>query len=180
MSNIEIRKISITKLSTDVIVNAANEGLLAGGGVCGAIFRGAGVEKLTAACRAIGSCKTGHAVITEGFNLPLKYIIHAVGPIWNGGTEGEPELLYRAYKSSLILAMDNACHSIAFPLILAGIYGYPLRGAWEQAIRACTDFIEEHSDYEMEILFAVLDDHIMSVGQQVFFEKNVSNISIDT
>ena len=167
MKQIEIKKISITKLETDAIVNAANEGLRAGGGVCGAIFREAGLEKLSVACSAIGGCKTGHAAITEGFDLPAKYIIHAVGPIWNGGINGEPELLYSAYKSSLNVAMDNGLHSIAFPLISAGIYGYPLRGAWEQAISACRDFIMEHPDYDMSITFAVLDDGILNEGIEI-------------
>ena len=167
MNGIEIKKISITELSTDAIVNAANEGLRAGGGVCGAIFRKAGPEKLSVACSAIGGCKTGHAAITEGFDLPAKYIIHAVGPIWNGGKNGEPELLYSAYKSSLNVAMDNGLHSIAFPLISAGIYGYPLRGAWEQAINACNGFLDEHPDYEMNIIFAVLDDRIMNDGVEI-------------
>lgn len=167
MSNIEIKKISITELATDAIVNAANEGLRAGGGVCGAIFREAGLEKLSVACSAIGGCKTGHAAITEGFDLPAKYIIHAVGPIWNGGKNGEPELLYSAYKSSLNVAMDNGLHSIAFPLISAGIYGYPLRGAWEQAISACNGFLDEHPDYEMNIIFSVLDDRIMNDGVEI-------------
>ena len=167
MSKIEIKKISITELKKDAIVNAANEGLRAGGGVCGAIFREAGFQRLTAACSVIGGCKTGHAVITEGFDLPAKYIIHAVGPIWNGGENGEPELLYSAYKSALNVLKDNGCHSIGFPLISAGIYGYPLKGAWEQAISACRDFIAEHPEYDLEITFAVLDDKIMSVGENV-------------
>lgn len=119
------------------------------------------------ACSAIGGCKTGHAAITEGFDLPAKYIIHAVGTIWNDGKNGEPELLYSAYKSSLNVAMDNDLHSIAFPLISAGIYGYPLRGAWEQAISACNDFFDEHPDYEMNIIFAVIDDRIMNAGVEI-------------
>lgn len=164
---IEIKKISITELSTDAIVNAANEGLRAGGGVCGAIFREAGLEKLSVACSAIGGCKTGHAAITEGFDLSAKYIIHTVGPIWNGGKNGESELLYSAYKSSLNVAKDNGLHSIAFPLISAGIYGYPLRGAWEQAISACRDFINENPDYEMNIIFSVLDDGILNAGAEI-------------
>ena len=167
MSNIEIKKISITELATDAIVNAANEGLRAGGGVCGAIFREAGLEKLSMACSAIGGCKTGHAAITDGFDLPAKYIIHAVGPIWNGGKNGEPELLYSAYKCSLNVAMDNDIHSIAFPLISAGIYGYPLHGAWEQAISACNGFLDEHPNYEINIIFAVLDDRIMNAGVEI-------------
>ena len=107
MSTISIRKTSITSIAADVIVNAANEGLWAGGGVCGAIFSAAGHDKLKAACNAIGHCDIGSAVITPGFNLPAKYIIHAVGPVWRGGNNGEPELLYGAYKRSLALAVEN-------------------------------------------------------------------------
>ena len=110
-SYIEIQKIGITKLEVDAIVNAANEGLLEGGGVCGAIFREAGYAELTDACREIGGCKTGNAVITPGFNLPAKYIIHAVGPVWHGGDKNEPKLLYSAYKQSLLVAKENGCHS---------------------------------------------------------------------
>lgn len=167
MNRIEIRKISITELSTDAIVNAANEGLHAGGGVCGVIFREAGFEKLSEACRMIGGCKTGQAVITKGFDLSAAYIIHAVGPVWNGGGYDEPRLLYSAYNSSLNVAMENGCHSIAFPLISSGIYGYPLQGAWEQAIAACRNFLKEHADYEMRIIFAVLDDRIKEIGEKI-------------
>ena len=122
MSSIEIKKISITKLDTDAIVNAANEGLLEGGGVCGAIFQEAGSVELTKACNAIGGCKTGNAVITPGFNLPAKYVIHAVGPRWFDGKHNEPKLLYSAYKQSLLIAKENGLHSIGFPLISAGIF----------------------------------------------------------
>ena len=103
-SVIEIRKVGITKLSTDAIVNAANDGLREGGGVCGAIFREAGSAELTKACNVIGGCKTGNAVITPGFKLPVKYIIHAVGPVWHGGSQNESKLLYSAYKQSLLVA----------------------------------------------------------------------------
>lgn len=167
MSKIEIKKISITRLEVDAIVNAANDRLMAGGGVCGAIFREAGYQKLSEACSIIGGCKTGQAVITEGFDLPARYVIHAVGPIWNGGRNGESDLLYSAYKSSLNIAMKNGCHSIGFPLISAGIYGYPLEGAWEQAMSACSDFVSSNPDYDMNIIFAVLDDSIMRVGQRI-------------
>lgn len=166
MSGIHIEKISITKLKTDAVVNAANEELLAGGGVCGAIFGEAGYEKLSRACGKAGGCRTGSAVITGGFDLPAKYIIHAVGPIWNGGKDGEPELLYRAYQSSLELAMEYHCHSTGFPLISAGIYGYPPAGAWHQAVISCRDFIRKYPEYEMEIIFAVLDDEIMKMGRK--------------
>lgn len=165
-SSIIIKKIGITKLSTDAIVNAANEGLWEGGGVCGAIFREAGSKELTKACNAIGGCKTGNAVITPGFNLTAKYIIHAVGPVWHGGERNEPKLLYSAYKQSLIVAKENECHSIGFPLISAGIFGYPKDQAWRKAIQACQDFIKDNPDWDMKIVFAVLDDQIMAIGQR--------------
>ena len=123
MSTIEIRKISITDLNTDAIVNAANEGLWAGGGVCGAIFKAAGYQQLQAACDKIGHCNTGSAVITPGYHLKAKYIIHAVGPRWKDGKHKEPEQLYGAYYRSLELAAENKCRSIGFPLISAGIFG---------------------------------------------------------
>ncbi len=159
-----IKKTSITDLETDAIVNAANEGLWEGGGVCGVIFREAGSRELTKACDAIGGCKTGGAVITPGFKLKAKYIIHAVGPRWSGGDRNEAELLRSAYIEALKRAMENDCHSIGFPLISAGIFGYPLEEAWKVAINACRDFLDEHKDYSLEIVFAVLDERIMQVG----------------
>jgi len=173
MSSIKIQKISITDLKTDAVVNAANPQLAYGGGVCGAIFRAAGVDELSAACKAIGGCRTGNAVITPGFALPAKYIIHAVGPIWYGGSNNEPDLLYSAYMNSLTVAVENGCHSIGFPLISAGIYGYPQDGAWRQALKASSDFINEHADYDIEIVFAVLDDGIMSLGEQIREEMRI-------
>ena len=174
MSSIKIKKISLTKLDTDAIVNAANEGLRQGGGVCGAIFRDAGADNLTKACNAIGGCKTGNAVITPGFNLPAKYVIHAVGPKWVDGNHNEPKLLYSAYKQSLLLAKENGLHSIGFPLISAGIFGYPLDGAWRKAILACHDFMRDNPDYDIKIIFAVLDDNILAVG-----ENTLKEIAVD-
>ena len=170
MNRIEIQKTSITKLDADAIVNAANEGLWAGGGVCGAIFREAGHRKLQEACQAIGHCDTGSAVITPGFQLKARYIIHAVGPVWRGGTAGEPQKLYGAYQSSLKLAVENGCHSIGFPLISAGIFGYPLREAWRTAIGACRDFLLEQGDADLRVIFAVLDDGILAEGQRTLEE----------
>ena len=109
MSSIAIQKTSIVDLDTDAIVNAANEGLWAGGGVCGAIFRAAGHDQLQEACIRISHCATGSAVITPGFNLKAKYIIHAVGPVWRGGNQDEPKLLYGVYRKSLELAQQNGC-----------------------------------------------------------------------
>ena len=161
MNSITIRKISIIDLSADAVVNAANEDMLAGGGVCGAIFEAAGYDRLQAACSAIGHCDTGSAVITPGFGLKAEYIIHAVGPVWTG--DDREKLLYKAYRSSLELAAANGCRSIGFPLISAGIYGYPKEKAWREAIRACRDF----PDAGMRIIFAVLDDGTMAMGRRI-------------
>ena len=163
--SIEIRNCSITSLTADAIVNAANGGLWAGGGVCGAIFQAAGMRQLQKACDAIGHCDTGSAVITPAFNLNAKYIIHAVGPQWCGGTHNEPQQLYSAYRKSLELAIENDCHSIAFPLLSAGIFCYPADKAWEIAIEACQDFLKEHPD--IHIIFAVIDDRMMELGKEI-------------
>ena len=178
MSTIEIRKISITDLDTDAVVNAANEGLLAGGGVCGAIFKAAGYERLQKACRAIGHCDTGSAVITPGFNLKAGYIIHAVGPRWKDGRHGEPELLYGAYEQSLELAVSHACRSVGFPLISSGIFGYPAEGAWRQAWNACGDFLDRRKDVSLEIVFAVLSDEIMKAGRKALLDSGASRYRI--
>ena len=170
MRTITIQKIGITDLDTDAIVNAANDGLRAGGGVCGAIFRAAGHRKLKAACDAIGHCDTGSAVITPGFDLKAKYIIHAVGPVWHGGKQGEPKLLYGAYRRSLELAAEHGCRSIGFPLISAGIFGYPADKAWRKALQACLDFIQAHPDRPINIVFAVLNDDILEIGSTTLSE----------
>ena len=169
-SSIKVKKTDITELDADVIVNAANERLSHGGGVCGAIFAKAGPDELAEACSEIGGCETGNAVITPGFDLSAKYIIHAVGPIWNGGGSGEPELLYNAYRQSLILAMENECHSIGFPVISSGIYGYPKEEAWEVAVKACSDFINENPDYPIQIIFAVLSHSSKELGEKTIRE----------
>jgi len=170
MSSITIRKIGITKLAVDAIVNAANSELLAGGGVCGAIFRDAGHGPLQAACDEIGHCDTGCAVITPGFALPAKYIIHAVGPVWHGGSYDEPQLLYSAYYKSLDLAVSYGCSSIGFPLISSGIYGYPKEAAWRVAIHACRAFQKDNPSVSIDIVFAVLDDEIMDNGEIILSE----------
>lgn len=163
---IELRRISITELDTDAIVNAANEHLLAGGGVCGAIFDAAGRKQMQNACDLYEHCNPGEAVITPGFNLKAKYVIHAVGPIWEGGSYGEADVLRSAYLRSLELAYLNNCRSIAFPLISAGIYGYPVNLAWNVALSACQDYLDAHNNYPFTIVFAVIDDGIYKKGLQ--------------
>ena len=175
MSKIEIIKKGITKLDVDVIVNAANKHLQAGGGVCGAVFQDAGYTELQKACDKIGFCHTGSAVITPGFNLKAKYIIHAVGPVWKGGNADEPKKLYSCYKNSLELANENSCHSIAFPLISSGIFGYPKDKAWRKALQACLDFISENEDYDIDIYFAVLDDSAKALGEKTLLELTKAN-----
>ena len=168
MNTISIKKISITDLDTDAIVNAANEGLKAGGGVCGAIFKAAGYQKLQDACDKIGHCDTGSAVITPGFDLKARYVIHAVGPRWKDGEHKEPEQLYTAYYKALELAAENKCHSIGFPLISAGIFGYPLEQAWRRAFDACRDFLDKHPKAPLDIVFAVLSDEVFKKGHEAF------------
>jgi O-acetyl-ADP-ribose deacetylase (regulator of RNase III) len=124
----------ITVERIDAVVNAANRGLRGGGGVDGAIHRAAGAERLQEACRTIGECQPGHAVVTDGFDLPARFIIHTVGPVWHGGTAGEPETLAACYRNSLRVADEVSARSVAFPAISTGVYGYPLRLAAEIAV----------------------------------------------
>jgi O-acetyl-ADP-ribose deacetylase (regulator of RNase III) len=128
----------ITAETVDAIVNAANSSLARGGGVCGAIFAAAG-PGLDGACRALGGCATGDAVVTPGFRLPARWIVHAVGPVWHGGREDEPSLLASAYRRSLEVAAEAGARSIAFPAISTGIYGYPLEPATEIAVKTVGD-----------------------------------------
>ena len=178
MSTIDIRKISITDLDTDAVVNAANDGLWAGGGVCGAIFAAAGHDKLQAACQKIGHCDTGSAVITPGFDLKAKYIIHAVGPRWIDGKHNEPKLLYGAYYKSLELAVENGCRSIGFPLISAGIFGYPVKDAWKVAFDACREFLDKHRDDPLDIVFAVISAEALEQGNKLLLENSASHYKI--
>ena len=143
-------------MHVDVIVNAANSALAPGGGVCGAIFAAAGYAEMARACRKLGGCPTGQAVMTEGFALPAQAVIHTVGPIWRGGEAGEAVLLGSCY------------HSIAFPLISAGIYGYPLKQALEIAVSSMQAFLTEH---EMQIYLTVLEEKLIPLAESFLRRK---------
>ena len=163
---LRIRKQSITEMDVDCIVNAANSQLRHGGGVCGAIFAAAGVRELQAACDTLRHCPTGDAVITPGFKLKAKYIVHAVGPIWQGGSHNEGQLLYRCYQNAMKVAYTKGCRSIAFPLISSGIYGYPVKDAWRVAIKAI-----QESPYEMDVSIAVIDDRALQLGTSILSQE---------
>lgn len=167
MGGIRIVKEDITKADVDVVVNAANEGLRAGGGVCGAIFAAAGHRDLQAACEAIGHCDTGDAVITPGFALGASFIIHTVGPVWSGGGNGEAELLASCYARSIDLAVDNGCSSIAFPLISSGIFGYPKEEAWRVAIDSCAEKLAQLGDRAPEVVFCVVSESSLALGEKM-------------
>jgi O-acetyl-ADP-ribose deacetylase len=152
MALIDVVEGDITRLDVDAIVNAANESLLGGGGVDGAIHRAAGPE-LLAECRALHGCKTGEAKITRGYRLKARHVIHTVGPVWHGGTSGEPELLASCYRNSLALAGKHGLKSIAFPAISTGVYGYPKEPATEIAVRE----VKAHADNLERVIFCCFD-----------------------
>jgi O-acetyl-ADP-ribose deacetylase (regulator of RNase III) len=158
--SIVARQADITTLDVDAIVNAANEGLLAGGGVCGAIHRAAGPE-LEAACRQLAPCPTGEARITPGYRLPARWVIHAVGPVWRGGRAGEPELLASAYRSALALAARNRLRSVAFPAISTGIFGYPLRSATRVAVETVRECLQAETSVS-DVIFACFSPEVLA------------------
>lgn len=151
---LQIIQEDITKLDTDAIVNAANKELKMGGGVCGAIFRGAGSSKLQEACDELAPIVTGQAVITPAFDLPARYIIHTAGPVYKDGKSGEKEQLRACYLNSLELAREQKCKSIAFPLISSGIYGYPKEEAKQVAIESIEEFLQKN---EMDVKLIILE-----------------------
>jgi O-acetyl-ADP-ribose deacetylase (regulator of RNase III) len=159
----------ITKLDVDAIVNAANTTLLGGGGVDGAIHRAAGPE-LVVECRTIGGCRAGEAKITCGYNLPARFIIHTVGPVWRGGGRGEAEVLASCYRNSLQLAVGNGIKTIAFPAISCGVYRYPISEASQIAVETTREFLA-NSDEIDKLIFVVATDEIFAAYRRLLHTR---------
>jgi O-acetyl-ADP-ribose deacetylase (regulator of RNase III) len=167
-STLELVEGDITKQDTDAIVNAANSSLLGGGGVDGAIHRAAGPE-LLAECRTLGGCETGDAKITRGYELPARFVIHAVGPIYHDGKHNEPALLASVYRRSLELASQNHLTSIAFPAISTGVYGYPVEAAARIAFRTIIDYLTEHPEIRL-VRYVLFGQRAFEVHSRVLQE----------
>jgi O-acetyl-ADP-ribose deacetylase len=172
-AKIEIVRGDITKLHVDAIVNAANTSLLGGGGVDGAIHRAA-VSQLLEECRKLGGCRPGEAKLTRGYNLPARFVIHTVGPVWSGGNRGEPETLANCYRNSLRVAVENGIKTIAFPAISCGAYRYPIASAAEIAIQTTRDFLNasdkacpERSRRIDKVVFVLASDEIFAAYRQL-------------
>jgi O-acetyl-ADP-ribose deacetylase (regulator of RNase III) len=167
---IKIIKGDITEIKVDAIVNAANKSLLGGGGVDGAIHRAAGPELLEE-CKKLGGCETGQAKITKGYNLPVKYVIHTVGPVWQGGENKEEEKLASCYRNSLKLAIENNVKSIAFPSISTGAYKFPIEKAAPIAIREVKNFLKENKEIE-EVIFVLFSERDFGIYQDLISKVN--------
>lgn len=172
LTKIEAIQADITTLNVDAIVNAANNSLLGGGGVDGAIHRAAGIELLRE-CINLNGCKTGEAKITNGYQLPARFVIHTVGAIWRGGKQNEATLLTACYQNSLQCAQQHELKSIAFPAISCGVYGYPLEAATRIAISTVKAFIQHCPKQFEQVYFVVLGEELCTLYQQVLNEENI-------